>query len=62
MCLCDKQGVCNERSLVELPGHVDLQVILENGEQVRDGRKLAVPCCQFDLAPPEDLAILESFA
>ena len=62
MCLCDKEGICKERSLVELPGHIDLQVIFENGEVVKEGRKLAVPICQFEPASHEDLAILESIA
>ena len=62
MCLHEKQGICKERSLEDLPGYVDLQLIMENGELVKDGTRLAICVCQFEPAPHEDLAILDSIA
>lgn len=39
------QGQCNSRYIEELPGHIDVKVVIENGEASEGSKEFSVPVC-----------------
>jgi hypothetical protein len=49
---------CTARHIADLPGHIDLQIVMENGQKVVDGRKFALPVCKVEKATEMDCAMM----